>query len=131
MLRRCRPFVIVASLAIPGGAVQAFSAFVDISATDLSTLNTAGVLAPTQATPTGVSAGGVTVLQGPLNTANPGLFYNAFLYPGAPTLTISRGDRGLRTTTALTLTRSRRERGPRNLPSPGAARQLVGRGTGG
>jgi probable HAF family extracellular repeat protein len=73
MLRRYLPLVVVASLAVPGGAAWAFSAFVDLSATD----------GYTQAAPTGVAAGGVAVLQGELSTTYPTLFYHTFLYPGA------------------------------------------------
>jgi probable HAF family extracellular repeat protein len=73
MVRRCLLFLAVASLAVPGGAAWAFSAFVDLSATD----------GYEQATPTGVAAGGVAVLQGELSTTYPTLFYHTLLYPGA------------------------------------------------
>ena len=52
MLRRCLLFLVVASLAVSGGAAWATDVFVDIGATD----------GYWQAHPTGVATGGVTVL---------------------------------------------------------------------
>ena len=72
MSRHCFFFLLAASLAVPGGTAWGFSAFVNLSVTDSFT----------PATPTGVAAGGVTVMQGPLS-ADPTFFYNSFLYPGA------------------------------------------------
>ena len=73
MARYCLWFLLVAAVAFYGGTAWGYSAFVDISATD----------GFAQANPTGVAAGGVASLQGPLNATYPNLFYHTFLYPGA------------------------------------------------
>ena len=74
MLRRCLPFVIVASSGLfpaapPGRFPPSFN----------SARPTATRRPPQRASP----PAGYTVLQGPLDTTSPTLFYHTFLYPGA------------------------------------------------